>query len=101
MAKAKRDKDKAKAVKKQLFLTCGRVDMYNLEIYPKKKLQLHHYPKFEHSHQTIESEGFLLSEEVHHELHNLEYTDPYQFYIENEYIYYNKQMILEKNRGKL
>lgn len=101
MPKVKRDKDKAKAVKKQLFLECGRVDMYNLEIYPKKKLQLHHYPKFEYSHQTIAEEGFLLSEETHHRLHALEYTDPYQFYIENEYIYYNKKMILEKNRGKI
>lgn len=30
----------AKAVKCQLFLNCGRVDMYNMEIFAKEKLHI-------------------------------------------------------------
>lgn len=98
MKKVKRNKNQSKAVKNQLFISCGRIDLYSMEVVAKRKLQLHHYPKFEHSHQTVFEESYLIEEQAHHDLHLLEIRDPYRYYLENERLYYNKQKILELNQ---
>ena len=49
----------SKAIKCQLFLKCGRVDMYNMEIFAKEKLKLHHDPPYRQTHHTIYEESYL------------------------------------------
>ena len=93
----KRSKANAKAVKKQLFLKCGRVDMYNMEKYKEHKLQLHHEPPFRYTHHTIYEESYLLSANTHQELHYLEYTNPEEYYRRMEIIKENKK-VLEKRK---
>ena len=83
----------AKAVKLQLFLKCGRVDMYNMEIFQKEKLQLHHDPPFRKTGHTIYEESYLLSEETHRELHRLELDDRTE--------YNNRMEIIKENKRKL
>ena len=87
----------AKAVKLQLFLKCGRVDMYNMEIFQKEKLQLHHDPPFRKTQHTIYEESYLLSEETHKELHRLELDDRDEYDRRMEIIKQNKK-ILELKR---
>lgn len=83
----------AKAVKLQLFLNCGRVDMYNMEIFQKEKLQLHHDPPFRKTKHTVYEESYLLSEENHIELHRIELDDRDE---------YNRRMeIIKENKRKL
>lgn len=88
---------KARQVKCQLFLRCGRVDMYNMEIFEKEKLVLHHDPPFRKTQHTIYEESFLLSEENHIELHKLELDDRDEYNRRMEIIRENKK-ILEKTR---
>lgn len=88
----------ARAVKEQLFLKCGRVDMYNMQKYAKEKLQLHHYPPFRITKHTIYEESYLLSGETHVELHKLELDDREEFERRMEIIKENKK-ILERKRG--
>ena len=88
-----------KGVKKQLFLKCGRVDMYNMEIYEKHKLQLHHDPPFRETHHTVYEESYLLSIETHEELHYLERVNPTEYNNRMEKIKENKK-ILEKNKSR-
>ena len=52
----------SKAIKCQLFLNCGRVDMYNMEKYAKEKLFLHHHPPFRKTKHTVYEESYLLAE---------------------------------------
>jgi hypothetical protein len=85
----------SKGVKLQLFLKCGRVDMYNLEIFSKEKLQLHHDPPFRQTHHTIYEESYLLSEDTHTELHKLELDNHDEYNRRMEIIKKNKK-ILEK-----
>lgn len=87
----------AKAVKLQLFLKCGRVDMYNLEIFQKEKLQLHHDPPFRITKHTVYEESYLLSEDTHRELHKLELDDHDEYDRRMEIIKENKK-ILERSR---
>ena len=87
----------SKQVKNQLFLQCGRVDMYNMEKYAKENLVLHHDPPFRKTHHTIYEESFLLSEETHIELHKLELDDHDEYDRRMEVIRHNKK-ILEKVR---
>ena len=83
----------AKAIKLQLFLKCGRVDMYNMEIFQKEKLQLHHDPPFRKTGHTIYEESYLLSENTHIELHRIELDDKDE---------YNRRMeIIKENKRKL
>jgi hypothetical protein len=84
-------------VKAQLFLKCGRVDMYNMEIYAKEKLVLHHDPPFRKTQHTIYEESYLLSEETHKELHRLELDEHDEYDRRMEIIRENKK-ILEKRR---
>ncbi len=87
----------AKCIKLQLFLKCGRVDMYNMEIFEKEKLQLHHDPPFRITKHTVYEESYLLSEKSHRELHKLELDDKEEYNRRMEIIKRNKK-ILERNR---
>ena len=87
----------SKQVKCQLFLNCGRVDMYSMEKYAKEKLQLHHDPPFRLTKHTIYEESFLLSDESHKELHRLELDNHEEYDRRMEIIRENKK-ILERSR---
>ena len=87
----------SRQVKCQLFLNCGRVDMYSMEKYAKEKLQLHHDPPFRLTKHTIYEESFLLSDESHKELHRLELDDHEEYDRRMEIIRENKK-ILERSR---
>ena len=87
----------SKSVKCQLFLKCGRVDMYNMEIFAKEKLQLHHDPPFRNTHHTVYEESYLLSEKNHVELHKLELDNHTEYDRRMEIIKENKK-ILERSR---
>jgi len=86
-----------KAVKQELFLKCGKVCMYSMEKYAKEKLQLHHHPPFRLTGHTIYEESYLLTEEVHIELHKLELDDREEYNRRMEIIKENKK-ILERSR---
>lgn len=87
----------SRQVKCQLFLNCGRVDMYSMEKYAKEKLQLHHDPPFRLTKHTIYEESFLLSDESHKELHRLELDNHEEYDRRMEIIRENKK-ILERSR---
>lgn len=87
----------SRQVKCQLFLNCGRVDMYSMEKYAKEKLQLHHDPPFRLTKHTIYEESFLLSDESHKELHRLELDNHEEYNRRMEIIRENKK-ILERSR---
>lgn len=87
----------SRAVKQELFLKCGKVDMYNMEKYAKEKLQLHHYPPFRLTGHTIYEESYILCEENHVELHKLELDDHEEYERRMEIIKENKK-ILERKR---
>ena len=86
----------SKAVKRQLFLICGRVDMYSMEKYAKEKLQLHHDPPYRKTKHTVYEESYLLSEENHIELHKIELDDKEEYNRRMDIIRENKK-ILERN----
>lgn len=87
-----------RAVKQQLFLKCGRVDMYSMEKYAKYKLELHHDPPFQYSHHTVYEESYLLSADNHRELHYLEHNQPEEYDRRMNIIKENKR-ILERKRS--
>lgn len=87
----------SRMIKCELFLKCGRIDMYNMQEYAKEKLQLHHDPPFRITRHTIYEESFLLSEENHRELHKLELDDHNEYDRRMKKIRENKK-ILEKIR---
>ena len=87
----------SKQIKCQLFLNCGRVDMYSMEKYAKEKLQLHHDPPFRLTKHTVYEESFLLSDESHKELHRLELDNHEEYDRRMEIIRENKK-ILERSR---
>lgn len=82
-----------KLIKMQLFINCGRVDMYNMEIFEKEKLQLHHDPPFRLTKHTIYEECYLLSAQTHKELHKLELDDKEE--------YEHRMNIIKQNKKKL
>lgn len=86
-----------RVIKQQLFLKCGRVDMYNMQKYAKEKLVLHHEPPYRLTHHTIYEESYLLSEDTHRELHRLELDNREEYNHRMEIIRQNKK-ILEKSR---
>ena len=90
---------KSKQIKNQLFLKCGKVDMYNMQKYAKEKLQLHHDPPYRITHHTIYEESFLLSDENHVELHKLELDNREEYENRMEVIRNNKK-ILELKRSR-
>lgn len=85
-------------VKKQLFLNCGCVSMFNMQKYAKKNLQLHHLKKYCITHHTVYSESALVDERNHKWLHSLENIDPYMYYLYNEMIWINKLNYEEQKR---
>lgn len=87
----------SRMIKCELFLKCGRIDMYNMQEYAKEKLQLHHDPPFRITRHTIYEESFLLSEESHRELHKLELDNHNEYDRRMKKIRENKK-ILEKIR---
>ena len=97
MSKTKRSN--TSQVKQQLFLQCGRVDMYSMEKYAKCKLELHHEPPFRYTHHTIYDESYLLSADNHRELHYLEQNDPEEYNRRMDIIKENKK-ILERKRNR-
>lgn len=88
----------SKGVKQQLFLKCGRVDMYSMEKYAKEKLQLHHDPPFRKTKHTVYEESYLLSQENHVELHKLELDDHEEYDRRMEIIRENKKILELKRR---
>ena len=88
----------SKQIKAQLFLRCGRVDMYNMMEYAKENLQLHHDPPVRLSHHTVYEESYLLSDETHKELHRLELDNHEEYDRRMEIIKENKK-ILERTRN--
>ena len=88
---------KSRQVKAELFLRCGKVCMYSMEKYVKEKLVLHHHPPYRLTQHTIYEESYILSEEVHRELHKLELDDREEYNRRMEIIKENKK-ILEKRR---
>lgn len=88
----------SRGVKQQLFLKCGRVDMYDMEMYDKERLQLHHDPPFRETRHTIYEESFLLSERVHKELHRIELNDKAEYDKRMEIIKCNKRILEKKKR---
>lgn len=86
-------------VKQQLFLQCGRVDMYSMEKYSQCKLELHHDPPFQYTHHTIYEESYLLSADNHRELHYLKQHDIEEYNRRMDIIKENKK-ILEKKRTR-
>ena len=89
----------SKSIKQQLFLKCGRVDMYDMQKYAKCKLQLHHDPPVRETHHTIYEESYLLSANNHQELHYLEIHDPEEYIRRTNIIKENKK-ILERKRSR-
>ena len=86
----------SRQVKAELFLKCGKVDMYNMEKYTKEKLVLHHEPPFRLTHHTIYEESYILSEETHRELHKLELDDREEYNRRMEIIKENKKILERK-----
>ena len=82
-----------KRVKQELFLKCGKVDMYNMQKYAEKDLVLHHEPPYRKTKHTIYEESYILSEHNHVELHRLE--------LEDKEIYYKIMDIIKENKKKL
>ncbi len=83
----------SRQVKAELFLRCGRVDMYNMQKYAKEKLVLHHDPPYRKTHHTIYEESFLLLEETHVELHKLELDNHEEYNRRMEIIRENKKIL--------
>ena len=73
--------------------------MYNMEIFAKEKLVLHHDPPFRKTQHMIYEESFLLSQETHVELHKLELDDHEEYDRRMEVIRENKKT-LERTRVK-
>jgi hypothetical protein len=89
----------SKRVKQQLFLNCGRIDMYDMEAYSKKTLQLHHDPPFKYTHHTVYDESYLLSPNNHQELHYYELKDPEEYERRMVIIRKNKKILEKKRQG--
>ena len=87
----------ARKVKQELFLKCGKVDMYNMQKYADKKLVLHHHPPFRITHHTIYDESYILSIDTHILLHKLELDNHDEYDRMMEIIIENKK-ILERKR---
>ena len=90
----------SRQVKRELFLKCGKVDMYNMEKYTKEKLVLHHDPPYRLTHHTIYEESFLLSQENHIELHKLELDNHEEYDRRMEIIRENKKILERTKVGK-
>ena len=94
-----KNRKNSKQIKQQLFLQCGKVDMYNMKKYKGCVLQLHHDPPYRLTHHTIYEESYLLSADTHLELHYIEQHDIEEYNRRMDIIRENKK-ILEKKRTR-
>lgn len=92
-------KAKNRNVKKKLFLKCGKVCMYSMHKFSKKKLQLHHHPPYRETKHTIYEESYLISDRLHNYLHQLEKED-YSKYLEAMKMIKENKKILEKRNNR-
>ena len=91
---------KTREVKAQLFLRCGKVDMYSMEKHAKEKLALHHEPPFSETNHTVYAESYLLSTETHTELHRIEQEDREEYDRRMGIIKHNKRVLERKKMGR-
>lgn len=90
---------KSKQVKQELFLKCGKVDMYSMQKYAKEDLQLHHDPSFRKTQHTVYEESFLLAEENHRALHRIELDDKEEYERRMVVIREHKKILEKKKIG--
>lgn len=93
-------KAKNKGVKLELFLVCGRVDMYDMKKYSKDKLTLHHYPPFRETGHTIFEESYLLTRKNHNYIEEVEKTDPIKYEQIMKKIENNKRILMRSRNEK-
>lgn len=93
-------KSKNKGVKLELFLACGKVDMYDMKKYSKERLTLHHYPPFRETHHTIFEESYLLTRENHDYIEGIERKDPIKYKQIMEKIECNKRILMRSRNEK-
>lgn len=91
-------KSRNKGVKLELFLVCGKVDMYDMKKYSKKNLTLHHYPPFRETGHTVFEESYLLTRKNHDHIEEIEKTNPEEYKRIMEKIEHNKQKLLQRKR---
>lgn len=95
----KRRKPKNKAVKEQLFLKCGTVDMYDMQVYDKRKLTLHHDPPFRYTHHTVFEESYLLTRKNHDYVERLSNNNHEEYVKVMKRIKENKRRLInDKNK---
>lgn len=93
-------KARNKGVKLELFLVCGKVDMYDMKKYSKDKLTLHHYPPFRETGHTIFEESYLLTRKNHDYIEEVEKTDPIKYEQIMEKIENNKRKLMRSRNEK-
>lgn len=89
---------KNKSVKQELFLKCGKIDMYDMKRYCSKKLTLHHYPPFRKTEHTVFEESYILTRKNHDKIEEIEMNNPEEYKNVMKKIENNKK-ILMKRRG--
>ena len=89
-----KNKRKSGAVKEQLFLKCGTVDMYDMKKYAKEKLTLHHEPPFRYTHHTVFDESYLLTRENHDYIEWLSNNDKEEYQKVMQKIKKNKMLLM-------
>lgn len=89
----------SRGIKNRLFLECGTVDMWDMKKYKGKQLQLHHFPPYRETRHTVYEESYLLTEENHVYLHQLEQKNNEEYLRRMEIIKENKK-VLEKVKKK-
>lgn len=89
-----------KAVKQELFLKCGKVDMYDMQKYAGEKLTLHHYPPHRETHHTVFEESYLLTRKNHDYIEYLDRTDKKEYKQVMERIKENKKILMKMRSGR-
>lgn len=85
-----------KKVKEELYLNCGKICMYSMHKFSKKKLTLHHYPSYHYTKRTIYEESYLISDRLHKKLHELERTNYKEYKKHMDRIRRNKKILQKK-----
>lgn len=86
-----------KRVKLELYAKCGKICMYSMHKFSKKKLHLHHYPPYRETRHTVYEESYLISDRLHQKLHKLERQD-YDAYLEMMKKIKQNKKVLERKR---
>lgn len=90
-------KANTREVKQELYAKCGKICMYSMHKFSKKKLTLHHYPPFRKTHHTVYEESYLISDRLHKKLNEMERND-YGKYLEMMEKIRKNKMILERKK---